>query len=233
MKVLSVIFARAGSKGVRNKCVSKINGKMVAEYSIEYSLALGNNVKTVVSTDIDSLIDYCKNNNIEYIRRDSEFCKDEVPLDGAVADAIERTGANYEYFNLVYGNIATRYTSLFYEALNFLEEYKDYDAAISMQNVEKYNPMWMFDYNKTILPEGHKCQYRRQDLPQKMIHDGHTFLFRIDKFINRYRHTNPYKFVHMYSIYGDKFKPLINNEVIVDIDTEKDLKLAESVILHS
>jgi len=227
-----VIFARAGSKGMKNKCVSRIDGKMVAEYSIEYSLALGKEVKTVVSTDIDSLINYCKDNNIDYIMRDPKFCRDEVAIDGAVADAIEQMGTNYEYFNLVYGNIATRYPDLFHQALNFLKEYKDYDAAISMQNVEKYNPMWMFDYNETILPEGHICQYRRQDLPQKMIHDGHTFLFRIDRFINKYRCVNPYKSDHMYSIYGDKIKPLINNDVIVDIDTEKDLKLAESVIIH-
>ena len=54
MTVLSVICARAGSKGLRNKCVEKIKDKMVIEYVIDYSLSLGNNVKTVISTDIIS-----------------------------------------------------------------------------------------------------------------------------------------------------------------------------------
>ncbi len=60
MKVLSVVCARAGSKGLKNKCIEKIGQKMVIEYTIEYSLSLGEDVRTIVSTDINEVIDYCK-----------------------------------------------------------------------------------------------------------------------------------------------------------------------------
>ena len=72
-KVLSVVCARAGSKGLSNKCVAKINRKMVVEYAIEYSLSLGSNIETVVSTDIAEVIRYCKKENIDYIERDLKF----------------------------------------------------------------------------------------------------------------------------------------------------------------
>lgn len=232
MKVLSVICARAGSKGLSNKCVAKINNKMVVEYAIEYSLSLGSNVKTVVSTDIESLIEYCKKDHITYIKRVPEFCADESKIDDALADAIESNGQGSEYCSLVYGNIPTRYSDLFYEGLRFLHENKDYDAAISMQNVEKFHPEWMFDYNEKVLPLVTESHYRRQSLSQKMIHDGHTLIFKKDEFFRRYRGELPYDQKKRYSVFGAKFKPLINDKVIIDIDTKKDLILAEALLNH-
>ena len=229
-KVLSVVCARAGSKGLNNKCVTKINDKMVVEYAIEYSLSLGEHVETVVSTDIEILIEYCKKKHITYIERVPKFCADESKIDDALADAIESNGQDSEYCSLVYGNIPTRYPDLFCEALNNLQKNNDYDAVISMQNVEKFHPEWMFDYNEKLLPLVAESHYRRQSLPQKMIHDGHTLIFKKDEFFRRYRGELPYDQKKRYSIFGTRFKPLINDEVIVDIDTRKDLILAEALL---
>lgn len=221
--------ARSGSKGLRNKCVAEIKGKMVIEYSIEYSLSLGANVETVVSTDINSVINYCKANGIHYIKRDPELCTDESRIEGAIVDAIEKSREDYQYCSIVYGNIPIRYPKLFQEALHFLIENNSYDAVISMQNVEKYHPAWMYDYNETILPPPKAVHYRRQMLPQKMIHDGHTLIFNSKLFYKQYK--GAFQFDENYSsIFGRKIKPLINNELIIDIDTEKDLILAEAII---
>ena len=99
-----------------------------------------------------------------------------------------------------------------------------------MQNVEKFHPEWMFDYNEKLLPLVAESHYRRQSLPQKMIHDGHTLIFKKDEFFRRYRGELPYDQKKRYSIFGTRFKPLINDEVIVDIDTRKDLILAEALL---
>jgi CMP-N,N'-diacetyllegionaminic acid synthase len=229
-KVLSVVCARAGSKGLSNKCVAMINDKMVVEYAIEYSLSLGEKVETVVSTDITKVIEYCKKRNIVCIERGIKFCTDESKIDDALADAIEKKGHNCEYCSLVYGNIPIRYPRLFYEALNSLQGNKDYDAVFSMQNVEKFHPEWMFDYNEDVLPREVECHYRRQSLPQRMIHDGHTLIFKKDEFCKRYNGKLSYNKEYKYSIFGSKIKPLINDEIIVDIDTRKDLILAGAVI---
>lgn len=231
MKVLSVVCARAGSKGLNSKCTAKIRDKMVAEYAIEYSLSFGNSVRTVVSTDIKELIDYCKKNNVNYIKRNPEFCTDESKIEDALVEAIEKYGKDMQFCSLVYGNIPMRYPAMFYEALRFLERNKDYDAVISMQNVEKFHPEWMFDFNDEVLPKEKGTHYRRQMLSQKMIHDGHTLIFKSEEFRKRYQGVIPYDREYRYSIYGVKIRPLITNEIIIDIDTEKDLKLAEAVIL--
>lgn len=232
MKVLSIICARAGSKGLDNKCIAKINNKMVVEYSIEYSLSLGDDVETVVSTDIEVLIEYCEKNNVNYIRRNPDFCTEECKIDDTIAEVIEKRGSDYPLCSLVYGNIPTRYSGIFFDALSFMEANKDFDAAISMQNVEKYHPAWMFDFNDEVLSKEKEVHYRRQMLPQKMIHDGHTLLFKSKEFTNKYMGLVPYETEYKYSIFGDRIKPIINSKVIIDIDTEKELELAEAVIAN-
>ena len=231
MNVLSVVCARAGSKGFKNKCIARINNKMVVEYAIEYSMSLGDNVKTVVSTDIEELIAYCKKNDIIFIERNPAFCVDDSKIDDSIADAIEKHGQDCRFCSLVYGNIPTRYPEQFHKTVKFLEKNKDFDAVISMQNVEKFHPDWMFDFNADVLPKVKECHYRRQMLSQKMIHDGHTLIFKSEKFYRKYKGEIPYGSEVMYSIFGDKIKPLINHELIVDIDTEKDLKLANALLL--
>ncbi len=232
-KVLSVVCARAGSKGLKNKCLKCIDGKMIVEYAIEYSLSLGPLIKTVVSTDIKEVINFCKKNNIEYIKRDSSLCRDESRIEDTLVDAIEKKGKDiFDYCSLVYGNIPTRYPHLFHKALHFLENNHDYDAVVSMQNVEKFHPEWMFDLNDCVLPRKRETSHRRQGLAPKMIHDGHTLVFKINEFYGRCKGLIKYDKRCMYSIFGAKIKPRINNEIIIDIDTEKDLKLAEKVILN-
>lgn len=230
MKILSVVCARAGSKGLKNKCIARINGKMVVEYAIEYSLSLGDDVKTVVSTDIDSLIEHCIKNGISYIRRGPALCADESRIDDALADAIGKEGEGCRYCSLVYGNIPTRYADLFRRALEFLEMNEDYGAVLSFQNVEKFHPGWMLDFNSDLLPRVKEAHYRRQMLPQKMIHDGHTLIFKIDGFLNRYKGLAPHDRGYLYSIFGARIKPLMNDKLIVDIDTARDLELAEAIL---
>ena len=230
MKVLSLICARAGSKGVKNKCIRKIGHKLVFEFSIEYSLSLGKEVKTVVSSDIKKILDYCEKENIELINRKSELCSDNSRIEGTLADAIIKKGEGIGYCSLVYGNIPTRHADLFYESLDFLEQNKDYDAVISMQEASKFHPDWMFDYNEEILPKKKETHYRRQMLNQQMYCDGHTLIFRINKFLEKYNSMTDNNREYIFSIYGEKIKPILNDKIIIDIDSEKDLKMANCVI---
>lgn len=231
MKTLSVVCARAGSKGLKNKCITRIAGKMVIEYSLEYSLALGKDVKTVVSTDIPEVIAYCCSRGIVYIDRNQGLCGDEVRIDAVLADAIEREGQECEHTSIVYGNIPLRYPELFETASVFLKEHRDYDAALTMQNVEKFNPEWMFDLRQDLLPRVRQVDCRRQMLTQKMIHDGHTLIFKTENFFKRYKGIVPYEKDYSYAVFGAKIKPVINTSAIIDIDTEKDLRLAEALLL--
>ena len=70
--------------------------------------------------------------------------------------------------------------------------------------------------------------FRRQDLKQYMIHDGHTILFRSRHFLSFMEGKK--ETAIMYEPFGRKIKPMLNNKVIIDVDTQKDLLLAEAIL---
>ena len=232
MSVLSVVTIREGSKSLRGKCTRKIDGKAVFEYTIEYSLDLNHMIEdgvfTVVSSDSEIVRKYCLENNVHFLKRSARLASDVAPIEEVICDAYSRIGKDFDYISLLYGNIPTRYPGEFLEAYSFLQGNRSYDAVISMQNVEKYNPTWMFELNEDVLPAKKEEGYRRQDLKQLMGPDGHTILFRTEHFLSFMKRNLPAKV--MYEAFGRKIKPMLNGKLIIDIDTGKDLELAEAVL---
>ncbi|MDY0133123.1 MAG: hypothetical protein RBR53_10705 [Desulforegulaceae bacterium] len=233
-KILSIIVARKGSLGLKSKCMLPINSKPVVEYVIEWSTGLSDTKKdifvdTLVSTDIEDLEDICKKHNAFYLKRDENLAGNAVRIEDVMADVVEKRKGKWDYLSLLYGNIPIRYNNLFYEPLEFLEKNKSYDAAISFQNVEKYNPDWMIDLSEDELPDWNEKGFRRQDLKQYMVHDGHTCITRAEFFIQKYNEMQNTRTGKMYEVFGTKIKPWLNGELIIDIDTERDFVLAEAL----
>lgn len=233
-KILSIIVARKGSMGLKSKCMLPINSKPVVEHVVEWSSGLSDKEKniyvdTLVSTDIEELEEICKKYNAFYLKRDDRLSGNAVRIEDVMADAVEKLKGKWDYLSLLYGNIPVRYESLFYEPLDFLEKNKSYDAALSFQNVEKYNPAWMIDLSENELPDWNEKGFRRQDLKQYMVHDGHTCITRAEFFIKKYYEMKKKRTGKMYEVFGTKIKPWLNGELVIDIDTERDYWLANAV----
>jgi len=234
MSIFSVITIREGSEGLRNKCLRKIGAKAVFEYTIEYSIALACKIEeevfTVVSSDSEVVSKYCSESNINFLKRTTELASNLARIEDVIYDTYREVGRDFDYISLMYGNIPVRYPDEFVKAYSFLQKNKDYDAVLSMQKVEKFNPAWMYELNKNVLPAKKSEGFRRQDLTQLMIHDGHTVLFRAKHFL-KFMENNPVHTI-MYQAFGKKIKPMLNDRLIIDVDTEKDLKLAEAVLVR-
>jgi len=232
MSIFSIVTVREGSKGLKNKCMHIIEGKAVFEYSIEYSINLDSMIKeevfTVVSSDSEIIRKYCSENNICFLKRSPWLASDTARIEDVIYNAFREIGKDFDYISLLYGNIPIRYPEEFLKAYDFLLKNEDYDAVISMQNVQKFNPANMFELNETVIPSKESGGYRRQDLKQLMIHDGHTVLFRTNYFLNFMERKSKHNI--MYNAFGKKIKPILNDKLIIDIDVERDLKLAESVL---
>ncbi|MBD3264490.1 MAG: hypothetical protein GF375_05260 [Candidatus Omnitrophica bacterium] len=231
MSIFSLITIREGSKGLKNKCLQKICGRYVFEYTVDYSLGLSKNIEglfTVVSSDSRTVEDYCLKYGINFIKRPPELAVDYAKIEDVIYDAHKKVDREFDYISLLYGNIPVRYPEEFLKAYNFLLNNSDYDCVLSMQNVEKYNPAWMHKLRGDCLPLKENKGYRRQDLKQFMIHDGHTVLFRSKKFLEFKGRS--LKDDVMHGVFGEKIKPMLNDKLIVDIDTERDLLLAEAVV---
>lgn len=90
MKVLAVIPARAGSKGIPNKNIRIIGGHPLIYYSIKNAISSSYITDIIISTDSDHVRIIGKQMGTKVKWRDSVLCGDEVTLDAVIADAIPK-----------------------------------------------------------------------------------------------------------------------------------------------
>ena len=96
MKILAVIPARAGSKGIPNKNIRIIGGRPLVYYSIKNALDSDYITDVIVSTDSDAVRIIAEQMGAKVKWRNSDLCGDAVTLDAVIADAIpEETEWDY------------------------------------------------------------------------------------------------------------------------------------------
>ena len=80
-KILAVITARGGSKGVPNKNIRLIDGKPLISYTIEVALASQDLLhRIIVSTDDTDIAEVARNSGVEVpFMRPSELSTDKIP----------------------------------------------------------------------------------------------------------------------------------------------------------
>ncbi len=88
MKILAIIPARAGSKGIPNKNIRIIGGHPLIYYSIKNALASKCITDVIVSTDSPEVAIIAKRMGAKCHWRDAELCGDVVTLDAVIYDAI-------------------------------------------------------------------------------------------------------------------------------------------------
>ena len=90
MKILGVIPARGGSKGIPLKNIQLLNGKPLIEYSIESAVDSGAFDIISISSDNDSIIEKCKKfEDIFIIKRPDIISQDESSTVECVIHACE------------------------------------------------------------------------------------------------------------------------------------------------
>lgn len=226
MKILTIIPARGGSKGIKLKNLSKIYGKPLVAYSIEHSLASKLINRTIVSTDNEEIAKVSEEYGAEIpIFRSKELAGDDV-LDFPVFEhmlAHLKKEENYEPEIVVH----LRPTSPYREpkwidsAINLLVENPSADSVRSVSEPSQH-PYRVFEiknkYLHPLMNERHPEPYllRRQDLP---------IMYYYNCVIDV---TKPSTIFNKKSMTGDKMLPYImNREDSIDIDTPMDLEFAK------
>ena len=226
MKILTIIPARGGSKGIRLKNLSKIYGKPLVAYSIEHSLASKLINRTIVSTDNEEIAKVSEEYGAEIpIFRSKELAGDRI-LDLPVFEHMLtylKKEENYEPEIVVH----LRPTSPYREpkwidsAINLLVENPSADSVRSVSEPSQH-PYRVFEiknkYLHPLMNERHPEPYllRRQDLPKMYYYNC-----VIDV-------TKPSTIFNKKSMTGDKMLPYImKREDSIDIDTPMDLEFAK------
>ena len=89
-KILVVIPARGGSKGIPRKNIRLLDGKPLIAYSIEIAKASAYVDDVVVTTDDSEIALLSEKFGASVIRRSEELARDDIPLDPVIHDAVVR-----------------------------------------------------------------------------------------------------------------------------------------------
>jgi N-acylneuraminate cytidylyltransferase len=223
MKILGIIPARGGSKGILRKNLKVLGDKPLIAYSIEHALKSNLLSKVIVSTEDDEIAAVAKSYGAEVPFIRPEFlASDEASSIDVVKHAIdffESEGEFYDAICLLQPTSPFRASGFTDNAIRqFIAN--NSSALVSVLEVpHEFNPHWTFESDENgllkIATGEQEIIKRRQDLPQTFFRDGSLYLTKTE-------------LIKKGTFYGNQLGYILNNqELYVNIDTPKDWLLAE------
>jgi len=226
LKIISIIPARGGSKGIPKKNIRPLGGKPLIVRAIEASLKSKLVQRTIVSTDSEEIAEISRKYGAEVIMRPAELAQDETPDLPVFQHVINTLEKKEDYQPDIIVHL--RCTSPFRTAQdidNAVQKMIDTNAdGVRTVNRVTETPYWMDviegeDILKPFIPEGRKYT-RRQDLPRIYRTNGLVDVVKRDIIMNK---NNMYAENNQRAIITEK-------ERSIEIDTEFDLFLCEHLI---
>lgn len=98
--IFCFIFARGGSKGIKNKNLAKLNNKPLLYHSIDLAKKIKSITKIFVSTDNKRIANYAKKRNVYVIDRPKKLSQDSSPEIYAWKHAIKALKKDKIFFDV-------------------------------------------------------------------------------------------------------------------------------------
>lgn len=166
MRILAVIPARAGSKGIPNKNIRIIGGHPLVYYAIKNALNSEMITDVIVSTDSPEVRIIAEQMGARVKWRDASLCGDAVTLDAVIADAVP-ADEPYDYIVTMQPTSPTLRVSTLDQAIRYTIE-NDLDTVISAINAPHLS--WGEKDGKKV--PNYKERLNRQYLPPCYMETG-------------------------------------------------------------
>ena len=187
MRVLGIVTARGGSKGIPRKNLTLLAGKPLLQWTADAALASKRLDRVVLSTDDPEIAKA----GIEYgldvpFMRPAELARDDTPSIPVVQDVVKRLaeqGEHYDAIFLLQPTNPLRRPEDIDGAIDLLEQ-TGADSVIAFVDVGEKHPARM----KIVSSEGQVIDpefseqfegQRRQDLPKLFLREGSVYLTRV------------------------------------------------------
>jgi N-acylneuraminate cytidylyltransferase len=227
MKILGIIPARGGSKGIPGKNIKLLAGKPLLAYTAEQAKAAKSLDRVILSSDDEKIIEVARELGIEVpFVRSASLARDATSSLEVIQHAVnylKGKGEEYDAVCLLQPTTPSRSPGLIDQAI---EKFRtgNYDSVISVREVpQDFNPHWSFEEKNGSLElaTGEKeIIKRRQDLPKAYHRDGAIYI------------TKTSVLLEQNSLYGNEIG-FINTtgNPYVNIDTPADWESAHRLII--
>lgn len=226
MKILALIPARGGSKGIPRKNIKLLNGKPLIQYTLEQAARVGLFTRIAVSTEDDEIVEVCASINfpIDY-KRPASLAEDSTPTLPVILNVLaeeKKRGREYDAVCLLQTTSPFRSDEIIKAAVDKMEQEPNLDAVLSMKEVPNhYHPSWVFKQVEggQIQPYEGEVPTQRQLLNPVYYRDGAVYLTKTNCLLSQE------------SLFGKHTGMVINNDVSVNLDTMEDWYAAEKLLL--
>jgi len=226
MKILGIIPARGGSKGIPGKNIKLLGGKPLLEFTVEAAKASKLLSRVILSSDDKEIIAVAKQLNLEVpFIRPSYLAQDNTPSIEVVKQALkffEENGEKFDAVCLLQVTTPFREHELIDSAIGkFIKG--NFDSLISVREVPaEYNPHWVFEEREgklKISTGENEIISRRQELPKAYHRDGAIYIIRTSVILQNN------------SLYGKNIGFIdTTGSLFVNIDEPADWKSAEELL---
>lgn len=219
MRVLAIIPARGGSKGVPGKNIKLLGGKPLIAHAIECAKKCNKVTKTIVSTDADEILNIALNFEAEVIKRHASLAQDTSNVVTAVAEVYQKLEEEFDLIVLLQPTSPLRTSRDLENIITMFEKDEFIDGVISVVPLEDYHParMYNLDKNNKLIPfvnEGESK--RRQDLEPVYFRNGCFYAVRVKAFLKEKSFMVENKKAYVMDV-----------NWLVNIDSFRDFKIAE------
>jgi len=227
MKILAIIPARGGSKGVPGKNIKLLNGKPLLAYSSEIALQSKFLAEVIVSTEDKAIVEVAESLGIQVpFIRPVALAQDETPTIEVIIHALQW----YENQNIFFDAVCLLQVTSPFRTVDFLDKaiekfiQSDCDSLVSVQKVpHEYNPHWVFELNDEgnlkIATGETRIIPRRQELPNAYHRDGSIYITKTEVLLAAH------------SLYGNSISFIESDpEFYINIDTIEDWEKAKQMI---
>lgn len=225
MKVLAIIPARGGSKGLPGKNIRPLLGKPLIGWTIEQARASRYITEIFVSTDSREIADVAETFGISVPElRPAELASDTAPSSGFVVSTIEKLrkeGKEFDYIILLEPTSPLRETSDIDRSIEMLAGNPQAESIVGVCKTECAHPAFLTRVEEGLLRpfQGEMQALRRQELGELYFFEGTVYVSRVDAFLRKR------------TFYHDKTMPyVVPKWKAFEIDDAEDWFIIESIL---
>lgn len=225
-KVLAIIPARGGSKGLPGKNIREVGGKPLIGWSIEQALACPEIDATIVSTDDEGIASVARScgAQVPFLRPDYLAGDSASSIDVIIhgIDFMKEKGLDFDIIVLLEPTSPLREVSDISGALKKLVASADIGSVVGVSLVESNHPSFLYREEQGVLRPYLSKQannIRRQDLEELYFLEGSVYVSYVDVLKEKrgfyHDQTAPWVVPRYKSIEIDEMVDLITAEALI------------------